>query len=45
MQIYVVVNPAKSTTDAVCDSQATIDAGIAAGYEGTFIIGTEADAA
>lgn len=44
MQIYVINNPAQSTTDYVCDSQATIDAGKTAGYTGIFSIGTESDA-
>lgn len=44
MQIFVIANPAQKTTNYVCDSQATIDAGQAAGYVGTFSVGTEQDA-
>jgi hypothetical protein len=44
MQIYLIADPTQSTTDYVCDSQATIDAGVSAGYIGNFSIGTESDA-
>jgi hypothetical protein len=44
MQIYVVSNPVQNTTNYVCDSQETIDAGQLAGYKGTFSVGTETDA-
>jgi len=44
MQIYVINNPTQNTINYVCDSQATIDAGQAAGYIGTFSIGAESNA-
>jgi len=44
MQIYVIDNPAQNTSDYVCDSQETIDAGQTAGYTGVFSVGTEVDA-
>lgn len=44
MQIYFINDPAKNMQDYVCDSQETIDAGIAAGYTGSFSIGTQSDA-
>ena len=42
--IYQIANPAESTTNYVCDSLATVDAGQAAGVVGTFSVGTSDDA-
>jgi len=42
--IYVISDLVNKTVDYVCDSQATIDAGKAAGYVGTYSIGTSDNA-
>jgi hypothetical protein len=44
MQIFVIFNPTQNTTNYVCDSQTTIDAGQTAGYNGLYSIGTQDDA-
>jgi hypothetical protein len=44
MQIYVIVNLIENKNNFVCDSQATIDAGQTAGYNGIYVIGTQSDA-
>lgn len=42
--IYVIPNPLEQTTNYVCDSQETIDAGKAEGYIGIYSIGIDTDA-
>lgn len=44
MTIYKIQNFAQSTNNYVCDSQATIDEGVALGYTGLFSIGGETEA-
>lgn len=42
--IYSINNPSQNTVNYVCPDQATIDQGVAYGYQGIYSIGTEQDA-
>ena len=44
MQIYVIINLIEIKNNYVCDSQATINVGQTAGYNGIYSIGTQDDA-